>query len=259
MPTSSVLVGNQSLPLESEGVDNVIVDATQQGILDYLAHWIRVSVSPRLASMRGPVSALEVADACPVGHAFAWNHENTFMRPHPVSGAMSVALPGLWGWATSCEPSERYTTLVYQAHDHTFRVDWIFHELQIPDGYAPRSGLLSAVENAIRAACQMGYHPTYQPTPDDPPGRSIINAHALMGLRFVSGQAVRLQVVPRGDGDGHTKRFYPCYQATLSYSDRVDLWTPDPTGDAYGDSMLTLSPEGLDCLVRVLPAPINLL
>jgi hypothetical protein len=262
LPTSSVTIGSQTLPLEAGGVDSPISDPRAVGFLSYFGFWIKQALDTKLAEMGGPTASGAYTDACPVPYRFAWNHCGNFMRPHPADGTMQVPLPGLWIWCERTVPSQRYSTLLYRAYEHTYRLNYIFPPLAIPDGYNARSGLTATIGNALMVACDKGRHPLYG-YGADADGTPLVVSLDLMAFDYVGGVPGMFEPTPttgkngkgRGGAVGAEIQFYPAYDMTFTVVDRVGDWVSDPVADAMPDVLVSIEESELEILERVLVAP----
>lgn len=273
MPSSSLYVGPQLLPAETAGANSALRDPTIDGLLEFFAHWIRETCSDKIVEMQGPVSSAAVEDACPVTHLFPWNHNGTFMRKHACSDDPATPrepLPGLWIWEESVERSRTHDTLWYKAHERTLRLNWIFPMVQIPGGYAARSGLTAAVGRAILAACDHQRHPTFELN-GSAPGAKVISAIGpnILGFYFERGAHGSMAPSPgssvannggRAASEGAVQRFYPAFDATIKVVERVGEFESEYPDDVNQDGSLVISvgdnvADTVDVLERILIAP----
>lgn len=263
-------VGTQTIPLPSVSANAPLRDPTLVGLLDYLGYWIKSALDTRLADLQGPESSSTITDACPTGHRFPWDHRGTFMRPQKTAsdGTMSVPLPGLWAWIESDTTTDEGATLLCETvMNRVVRVDYVFPEVQLPDGISARSGLVTSVGRIIALALDQGRHPAYG-YGSDADGTFITQSLRLMAARFVSGEPVGLIPRPTSStagaqglarSDGAVQRFYPAYQARIHVMERIDpraLVLPD---DRLSEMSVTIAngddaDDGLDILERVLAA-----
>lgn len=272
MPSETLYVGGQLLPLESAGANSPIHDPTIVGLLDYFGFWLRTSLSAKLSEMGGPTDSTAIADACPAAHLFPWNHGGAFMRQHQTGvGVTAAPLPGLWMWSESEEWSKEYSTIMFDAVERTVRLHWIFPQVQIPNGFDARSGLAAAAGRAIIAACSNGRHPSYG-YGADAPGTSVLLSLGIQHMGFVRGQAGMMAPVPgagangqgRSQSEGTTQRFFPAYDATIQVVERVKVWEPDTIADAMHDNSVVISTgevsdDTTEVLTVNLPSPADVL
>lgn len=230
MPTESNLVGPLMLPVAVAGGDTPLRDQALDGILDYLAHWLKWGLDDKLAEMGGPNVASVVTDACPTGNRFPWDHGGSFMRAHDTGGVLENPLPGLWAWEESSQWSREFSTLTRDAVERTIKVQYIFPALQAPLGIAARSGVIGAVSRLFWKAAYHGRHSTWA-YDGNPAGTQLFRALGLLGFTFVRGRPGRIAATPtagaagngRSRGEGATQRFFPSYEATFSVIEPVGL------------------------------------
>lgn len=269
MPSSSFYAGGQLLPRAAAGTNSQWRDATLDGLLAYFAFWLRTTLSAKAAEMGGPVSSAAITDACPAANLFPFNHNGTFMRP--LAGASAAPLPGLWLWEESAEATKEGATLFHPVVlVRTLRLNWIFPEVQVPDGIAARSGIVSDALSTIAKACDEGFHPSYAPT-GHPAGTAMHTALSLLGFSFVRGQYGAMAPKPNGasvrDGrasdEGVAQRHFPALDATIRVHERIGNWEAVVPDDTLGDSTLTIehgdsTADTIEILERVLTAPDDL-
>lgn len=266
MPTASQYVGGQLLPIPTAGTDSHLLDPTASALLAYFGHWIKVSLDPKLSEMRGPVSSSAITDACPTGHRFPWDHGGSFMRKHMVSGVATVPLPGLWVWHVDDVPGDKNdgASLFHDTTVRLYHLNWIFPEVEIPDGYLARSGLASAVGRIIVAACDKQRHPTFG-YGGDALGTPIASSLGALGVRFLRGKAHKMSSRPSAasvsgiGAEGVATKFFPMYEAHIGVVERVSDWESS-SDDANSDWLLTIEhgdsvEDTVPVLERVLEAP----
>lgn len=259
MPLSQLYVGPQLIPVEEAGNDAAISDPTIDGLLAYFGFWIKAALDTKLAEMGGPTAAGPVADACPVAHRFPWNHQGSFAQKHDVGGGdMQVPLPGLWMWSGESESDPDSSTILYDAHKRNVTLQWIFPEVQVPNGFRARAGLTAAVERALRAAVSQGYHRDYENGQPIGPLLSIVRIRIERVSHEAATPVPRKTVRGGNSQDATVVRFFPSVTATLSVSERVSEWQPDPITDSLGDINVTIAEQDLDVLERVLIDPEDL-
>lgn len=236
MPTTTTYIGTQAYPLPTGGLDSPLRSPLVDGLLGYFGHWISTALSPKLAEMRGPVSSEAVTDACPAENRFPWNHNGTFMRQ--VGTPLRTPLPALYIWLVSTGTSPYYTTLWYNTQRKRLTLQWIFHELSVPDGYAARSGLTEAVADAVWQGVDKGRHPNYL---GGQPIHEILN---ISGIELDSGQWGNLSQRPTDSAagragaagsEGAKQKFFPTYIAQLSVFAKTGDWEADPSADTNQD------------------------
>lgn len=265
-------VGSETIPLQTVSANAPHRDPTLVGLLDYLGFWIKTSLDTRLSEFQGPNDSSIISDACPTGHRFPWNHNGTFARPQKVddAGTMSVPLPGLWAWVTSETATDEGATLLCEAVlSRVVRVDYIFPELQLPDGINARSGLINSIGRTIALALDQGRHASYG-YGSDADGTPICQSLRLLGARFVSGEPKGIITRPTSStagaqgharSDGAVQRFFPVYEATIHVLERVDPRAVVLPDDRLIEGTLTIAQgddatDALDVLDRILsPAP----
>jgi hypothetical protein len=266
----SWVVGSETLPVAAAGANAAWRDPTLVGLLAYFGHWLKYSLDTRLAELQGPEDSDEITDACPVAHRFPWDHNGTFMREHKTAaGTMSVALPGLWAWCTGEVESDEGASLLYEGTlQREIRVHYVFPEVQIPDGYNARSGLLASVGRALNLAVRLRRHPTFS-YGIHPANASIEEMLNIQGMRVVRGDQGRIGVRPAGGttggqgrarDEGSAQRFFPAYEMQLQVFERIYQRNRVVPDDVMGDSTLTIAngesvADATDILERVLLAP----
>lgn len=264
-------VGGELIPAEVAGANIAHRDPTLVGLLAYFGFWIKHALDTRLAELQGPETSDELTDACPEANRFPWNHNGTFMRPHKLAedGTMGVPLPGLWAWCVSEVESDDGASLLYDGTtQREIKLHYVFPEVQIPDGYNARSGLLATVGRALALAVRQGRHVEFS-YGDEPVNTAITETLNLLGMRFVRGEPQMLATRPTGStaggqgraaNEGAAQRFFPAYELTLSVFERVGLRNPVVPDDVMGDSTLTIASgddvvDTVDVLERVLLGP----
>lgn len=153
MPSVATIVGGTALPVSAGNPNSRIEDVVIDGLLAYLAHWIKWSLDAKLANLRGP-DIITIDDACPAANRFALDPRAWW--PHPL---IATGKPGLWLWQRSSK-RQPYST-VYAFRERTLSLLYAFPETLIPRGAPPREGLLNAVDASIFRACERGAHPTF--------------------------------------------------------------------------------------------------
>jgi hypothetical protein len=227
VPTDTSLVGGQLLPIPTGGQDSDLVDHGVSGILSYLAHYLRSDLNTKLAEMRGPATVAPITDVAPASRLFPFDHEGTWARvvgSGPTPKPPALAQPAMWAWATASRPNKAHSTLVFDAIERTVFVEWIFPELQVPDGMGNRAGLQQAVAAVFHKAYSRNRHDTWAYN-GQAAGLEVHVALGLMGWSIVECTAGRLQPKPRpvqrAGEDGFVKRFHPCVKARLELIERV--------------------------------------
>lgn len=270
MPSETYYAGGRLFPIESAGTNSAIEDGVVMGLLSYFGFWLKAGLDAKLSEMQGPTTSAAVEDACPVENRFPWDHNGTFMRPHNTGETSpAVALPGLWLWEESAERTREGATLWNDyAIVRTLRMHWVFPQVQIPGGFAARSGLLTEASRIIAKACFEKRHPSYTPT-GSAAGTSIVNALGILGLELVSATPGRLSVLPSGGtagnlgrpgNEGVVQRFYPALNVALRTWERVGEWLADATADKMQDGSILIragdnTADTADLLERVVIAP----
>lgn len=264
------MAGGRLFPVEGSGTNSAHRDPVIDGLLDYFGHWLKFGLDAKLAEQQGPTTSAAVEDACPVENRFPWDHNGTFMRPHNTGEAAPVvALPGLWIWEESTERTKDGATL--WGDDvllRNLRLHWVFPQVQIPGGFAARSGLLTDAMRLVAKACFEKSHPTFTPS-GATIGAGIINALGILGLELVSATPGRLSVLPSGGtagnlgrpgNEGVVQRFYPALNVALRTWERVGEWLADAPADKMQDGSILIragdnTADTADLLERVVIAP----
>lgn len=270
MPSTSYRVGGSLLPREAEGANSPYRDPVLDGLLSFFAHYVRTAVGAKVSEQQGPTSSARLDDACPEDNLFPFNHQSTFMRPHRRAGLPPEALPGMWLWVEGGEDTQEGATL-WSRHvaAWTLRLDYVFPELQVPDGIAGRSGLLGDVGRALHKAAAQKSHPTFTPE-GGALGSAVLRPLSLMGIALQRWSVAPLAGKPstsavgngRSAAEGAAQRFFPAVSATLRAWARVGAWEPSSPEDVLQDSFLTISTgdntaDMVEVLERVIPAPIE--
>lgn len=241
-------VGAESLPVAAAGDNIAWRDPTLVGLLDYFGFWIKHAIDDRLAELEGPTTSAAITDACPTGHRFPWNHNGSFMRPHKTAaGTMSVPLPGLWAWVVAETESDEGASLLYEGSvQREIKLCYVFPEVQLPDGFNARSGLMSSVARALQLAIQQRRHAVYG-YESDANGTSILESLNLLGMRFQRGEPMLLGERPTNAGgngkrasEGAVLRFFPAYELTLQVLERIGVRDAVVPGDVMGDCTLDI-------------------
>jgi hypothetical protein len=262
MPTDNTTVGPQSLPVASGGANSALEDRTLLGLLDYLGHWLRESLSVKTGEQQGPTTSDEIVDACPSSNLFPWNHQGTFVRR--IDDALP--LPGLWAWEESQERTTDYATILYDVVRREIRVHYIFPQLLVGKGMQARHGLIPAVARVFAKAAERGRRSDYG-YDGDAVNTAIWDSCAWRGFKYVGGRFEPAAMLPSGNqtqsaqrAAGAEKRFYPSFVATFHIWERVGLQEADD-GEELGIGDFTISvgddvpdEDAIDLMVRELPA-----
>jgi hypothetical protein len=263
MPTDNTTVGPLALPIASGAANEALEDRTLLGLLDYLGHWLRESLSAKVSDQQGPTTSDAIADACPTENLFPWNHHGTFVRRNADD---VLPLPGLWAWEESQEATTEHATLLYEVVRREIRVQYIFPQLTAPKGVAARHGLIPAVSRVFAKAAERGRRSDYGFDGDDD-NTAIWDSCAWRAFKYRGGQAVAAAMLPSGDRSqgaaraaGAEKRFFPSFVATFWIWERIGLQEPDD-GEELGVGDLTISvgddvpdEDAIDVMVREFPA-----
>jgi len=270
VPSQTFYTGSQLLPVEQSGTNSALRDPTLDGLLAFFGHWLKFGLDSKLSELQGPTSSAAIEDACPAAHRFPWNHNGTFMRAHNTGEAAPASvLPGLWIWEEGSERSKEGATLWHSDTTlRTLRLNWVFPQVQIPDGFAARSGLIAAAQRLLAKACFEKCHATHEPA-GWAAGTTVTRALNLIGLELQRSSETRLAVLPSGGtagnlgrpgNEGAVQRFYPCLDATIRVWERVGVWERAVPEDVLQDSTITIAvgdntADTIDLLERAAIAP----
>ncbi len=265
MPTDTSAVGGLTLPIPAGGQDSALTDPVLVGLLDYLAHYLRASLNTKLAEMRGPTSAAAVSDVAPASRLYPWDHDGTWSR---VIGTADTKLPdrlpqpAMWGWSGPETPDTTHSTIANEAVKRTLSIEWIFPELQVPDGTNNRAGLQHAVAATLWKAEERNRHETWAAN------AQVHETLGIMGWRILDCVPGRLQTRPQQiqqrqsqGGTGDVKRYHPCVRARIEVVERIGDRTMVDPDDVLLDFTLDMNtaengdPDTVTVLSRIAPGP----
>ena len=251
MATDSSSVGPLRIPWAAPGADVDFADRTLVGLLDYLGHWLR-------ASLVGTTDA--VADACPVGNLFPWDHKGTFVRDED----RRLPLPGLWAWELSSEPTDEWATILYEVVRREIRVQYIYKPIRAPIGERGPKEVIQATGRIFAKATERGRRSDYG-FDGDPNGTLIAKSCSWLHWAFKGGRIEPVKMLPAGGQAQAFERkagdegvFYLAFTGTFHIWERVELQDADPD-EAMGPVALTIATDddgegdALDIMERDLP------
>jgi hypothetical protein len=252
LPTDTSYVGPHLLPIPTAGNNSPIVDPIAAGLLDFFGYITKAAADSKLAEMGGPSSSAAITDALPAANRFGWNHNGSFMRPHPSSSTTVAPLPGAWCWCASTVPNRELSTLVRDALEHEYHIQYIYPQVQIPDGYEARSGLMRAI--ADQAARYFGPRRTRHPSYGygaDADGTPLFRSLNLLLIEFVRATPGQMLAqtptnsaqgsMGRSGSEGHVQRFFPAVEIVLKVVAPVDNRQPIEPDDILNDTTVDIS------------------
>lgn len=255
MPTQTSLIGSNTLPVPAGTLDSDLSDLTEDGLLDYLAFWIKNTLDTKLANMTADPT---VTDSVPTANRFTYN---------PLDGQIWVrnSTPALYVWWDG-EAKDVQATLSYRHVVRTLKAFYVFNELDFPGERSYHCGLSGLVALSFFKAAERGRHPSYGHG-SDAAGTPI--AKSLNWVQWwCTGATDGTQwMVPGGSnaggigiGEGAEQRGFPFTVGTFEIVERIDqdqLVFPD---DVLGDADIAIDTgdtvqDTFTILNRIAPPP----
>lgn len=235
-------VGAQSVPLEAGSLADATTDPTIELLLAYCRHWLRYALNDRLA-----VQTPTAADAVPEDRVFAWDPQGTWMRTE-------IAAPSLYIWQEGKSAWSPTSSMVRSFLNRTLWLLWVFDEVQLPNGFAARRGLINAADAALHRAFYEMYHPTFA-YGTHVAGRSLrallTGDPADFNAEYLGGEAGFLSPIPGGSGrvgdsaDGRIQRGFIALRGSIGVIERVGTATLE-TSDELADTQLLIRANAED-------------
>lgn len=251
MPTDVSAVGPLPIPWAEASADINFSDRTLVGLLDYLGHWLRVS----LVGTTDPV-----VDACPATNLFPWDHKGTFVRDDD----RRLPIPGLWAWELSIEPTDEYATILYEVVRREIRVQYIYKQVRAPIGERGPKEVVQAAGRIFAKATERGRRSDYG-FDGAPAGTLIAESCGWRHWKFKGGRIEPVRMMPAGGQAQTFERklgdegvFYLAFTATFHIWERIQLQAAS-VDDVAGPSEFLIShgddsnPEALPLMDRVVP------
>lgn len=217
MTTVASTVGPLTLPIPAGAANSPIADPLIDGLLEYLAFWIKWALDAKLANLQGP-DTVAVSDACPEANRFGFNPAGWWVRV-----MTETRQPALFVWHQRSSRTKQ--TMVYDMRERQIGVMYAFPEFLGPRAYPTRSGLIQAVDAVIRKAFERGAHPGYQndmqfvDTIADPGTLEVILDNAEEGFEFVGPQ---IGAGAGGQPDGGFEQYgFPTLRGTIIARERI--------------------------------------
>jgi len=234
------LVGGNTLPVDAGVLNTDIGDIAVDGILDYLAFWIKNSLDSKIANMQASPTE---ADACPSANRFNYD-------PEDGGGGIYARnpTPALYVWWDGNSQFLKKTTL-WTHVQREIHAMYIYDEIVLPGDSGARHGLLPIVNATFAKAAERGYHPSYGYN-GDPVGTPIYVSLSLanLGLIYMGGSPGVLWEVP-GKGTntmGGIQRGFPALKAKFLIEERIEQDIPSDS-DALIDASLSINAnDGFD-------------
>lgn len=246
-------VGATGLPLVAGAANAPIPEPFLNLMLAYVGHWIKTSIDPQLALLKGPSVAsgvsVAVTDACPVATRYPHDPGSWWLQDPALLGDEETgdgAQPALYIWERSSKVTPY--TLVYDVQARNLGVFYVFPECRGLDGQRARAGLLSAINKALLRASQRNSHPTftYQGTAyPNVPITSIIAERGRISWELTESVIGFEVPVPSANASpggtaagGYTQYGFPALRATIMTKELIGHDTlVDPDDVAFDTTM----------------------
>lgn len=219
MPTGPV--GSQTIPVPAGPNGSPLYDPSLDGLLAYAAHWLNVSLDPKLGNL-GTSANKRPTCAVPADSRFPVNPLKTYVRK---------AKPALYAWESAARG--RQFTLVHDVLDRDITMLYVFAEIAVPCGDLPWSGLPDAISRIFTKAASRRRHPTFK-YPGAPIGHALGLTMNWLNWAFLGGEGQLLEALPGSAGgaagatsDTHEQRVVMAYLARWTLTELVE---PDTDG-----------------------------
>jgi len=251
MPSTTSPVGALTLPVPVGAANSKLSDPFVDGLLDYLAFFIKNSLDAKLATLIGTP-----ADAVPTTNRFTYDPDE------PQGQFVKLPTPALFVWWTG-ESEVRSLSMHFDFLIRQIHALYVFEELPREVEMAKRAGLLHAVNATFAKAAERQRHPSYGYN-SFPVGTPLFGSLGVdpdtVAFRYLGGKPERFGIDndKRGRRD-QAGRTYPAIRGRFEVHERVEQDTME-VGDALGDVELTINATGGEAppaehMVRYLPAP----
>jgi hypothetical protein len=249
MPTETSRVGALTIPITAGTAPAAVDDPFLDGLLSFLAHYIKEALDTRLANVSGYNS-----DACPAANRFAFSpyeREANFVVRH---------VPALYLWwdgrSVPWNPS-----IVQKGRERNVHAMYVFEERPKEAALDDRRGVFNAVDAAFAKASRNGYHPTwsYNSRPLGTPLDESWDAPYGVEWEWLGGQGVQRIGIDdantRDVGRRVSGRDYPAFVAMFRVRELIEgkqLVEPD---DVLRDYDADLYEDGVQVKDGILTGP----
>jgi hypothetical protein len=287
VPSATSQVGLLQLPIAAGATDATLADPVVDGLLAYVAHWIKWGLDAKLATMtappcKDPGDVTAVADACPTANRFGTD---------PSLLVESFNKPALFCWWDGRDSVKQFT-IVKSMRVRGIQFLYVFDAIKDSDGPSDPdatgieakvrwAGLLNVVASLMQRAFTRYSHPTFTPsTTGAATGADIRVSLGLTDLLYEGGQplglgemiteAVRQAASAAGSRqtteEGGFSVIYPCLRFSAKVTELIgddefnDLdnggTAPDDTGDIFVTLRGAESDLGdpVDIVVGIIPS-----
>jgi hypothetical protein len=239
VPSQTTTIGPLTLPIPAGDMGSRIADPAIDGLLDFLAFFIKNTLDAKLAVLQQTSS-----DACPTANRYPWDPTS------PRAPRVKVRIPALFMWWDGNSTTIEYTR-IYKLRRRELGLLYVFDELSTTTTLDQHDGLLSAVDGALVKASDRGYHPLYgyDAAPLGTPIR--VSLGGLDSFMFdVTSRTVGRFGIDTSSGGGRSSkrdrgnseagRDYPALRATVVVHERVGQDVLEDPADVDRDTVVTI-------------------